>query len=47
MAPRGRDWLQRRPGYGMIGTERTDSVGPTAKHAGTHDAARPGRKEDS
>ena len=47
LAPRGRDWLQRRPGYGMIGTERADSVGPTTKHAGTHDAARPGRKEDS
>nr|WP_315200620.1 hypothetical protein [Actinomyces oris] len=47
LAPRGRDWLQRRPGYGMIGTERADSVGPTTKHVGTHDAARPGRKEDS
>ena len=31
----------------MIGTERTDSVGPTTKQAGTHDTARPGRKEDS
>ena len=43
----GPDWLRRRPGYGMIGTERTDSVGPTTKQAGTHDTARPGRKEDS
>ena len=31
----------------MIGTERADSVGPTTKQAGTHDTARPGRKEDS
>lgn len=43
----GPDWLRRRPGYGMIGTERADSVGPTTKQAGTHDTARPGRKEDS
>ena len=47
LAPRGRDWLRCRPWYGMIGTERTDSVGPTTKQAGTHDTARPGRKEDS
>ena len=43
----GPDWLRRRPGYGMIGTGRTDYVGPTTKQAGTHDTARPGRKEDS